>query len=353
MSWHSGAEMPHLAAQRTERKRLVRQGGTKQEAVESKPITEEWAASVLPRRSQHTHKWDVGGIVVVAGSPAFAGAAALCCAAAGRAGAGIISAALPRSIAHVVVGLVPEVTVVMLPEGESSALAKRAADAIRERIERSRAMVIGPGLGDDEATDALLGALFGWSRARGGIGFGAGSSAAADSLSDVLAENAIPIVVDADALNWLSKQDAWWERVPKGHFVMTPHAGEMAKLVGKDVESVTANPAGVAHDAAIRWGQTIVLKAGATVIATGDGGVFAAEPSLALATAGSGDVLSGAIGSLLAQGLPPVDAAALAVYVGNKAAERLAQRLGTLGVVASDLPPAIAEEMRVLENLGA
>jgi NAD(P)H-hydrate repair Nnr-like enzyme with NAD(P)H-hydrate dehydratase domain len=72
-----------------------------------------------------------------------------------------------------------------------------------------------------------------------------------------------------------------------------------------------------------------------------------------LATAGSGDVLSGAIGSLLAQGLPPVDAAALAVYVGNKAAERLAQRLGTLGVVASDLPPAIAEEMRVLENLGA
>lgn len=332
---------------------MVRQSETKKDLVETESITEEWAASVLPRRAQSTHKWDVGGIVVVAGSPAFAGAAALCCAAAGRAGAGIVSAALPRSIAHIVVGLVPEVTVVMLPEGESSAVAKHAAEAIRKRLQRSRSMVIGPGLGDDEATDALLSALFGWGRARGGIGFGAGASAATDSKNDVLGETGCPIVVDADALNWLSGQDSWWERVPKGRFVMTPHAGEMARLIGKDVETVTANLAGVAHEAAVQWGQTVVLKAGATVIAAEDGGVIGTEPSRALATAGSGDVLSGVIGALLAQGLSPVDAATLAVYVGNKGAERVANRLGTLGAVAGDLPVAIAEEMCVLENLEA
>jgi ADP-dependent NAD(P)H-hydrate dehydratase / NAD(P)H-hydrate epimerase len=341
------------ATTRIERKHLVRQGGNKQESVTTESITEEWAASVLPRRSQNTHKWDVGGIVVVAGSPAFAGAAALCCAAAGRAGAGIISAALPRSITHIVVGIVPEVTVVMLPEGESSAVARHAADAIRERLQRSRAMVIGPGLGDDEATDALLSALFGWGRARGGIGFGSGASAATDSRIEVLGEHGSPIVVDADALTWLSGQGHWWERVPRGRFVMTPHAGEMARLLGKDVDTVTTNPVEVAREAASQWGQTVVLKSGTTVIATEDGRVIAAEPSTALATAGSGDILSGVIGAFLAQGLSPADAATLAVYAGNRAAERLANRLGTLGVIAGDLPLAIAEELRELENLGA
>src|SRR5215212_3347885 len=102
---------------------LARQSETKRadtDDVES--VSESWAASVLPRRKPGAHKWGVGGVVVVAGSPAFAGAAALCCVGAGRSGAGIISAALPRSIALVVVGLVPEVTVVFLPEGDSNSV---------------------------------------------------------------------------------------------------------------------------------------------------------------------------------------------------------------------------------------
>ena len=153
------------------REKLARQSGVKQKELAAELITESWAASVLPRRRPGAHKWSVGGIVVVAGSPPFAGAAALCCAAAGRSGAGIISAALPRSIAPVVVGLVPEVTVVILPEGESNSVAARAADAIGERLERSAAIVVGPGLGDDAATAALLGTLFGFTRVRGSIGF--------------------------------------------------------------------------------------------------------------------------------------------------------------------------------------
>ena len=99
------------------------------ETAEPEPITEAWAASVLPRREPGAHKSGVGGVVVVAGSPQFAGAAALCCAGAGRSGAGIVVAALPRAVAPVVVGLVPEATVVFLPDGDSPSVAARASRA--------------------------------------------------------------------------------------------------------------------------------------------------------------------------------------------------------------------------------
>jgi NAD(P)H-hydrate repair Nnr-like enzyme with NAD(P)H-hydrate dehydratase domain len=291
-------------------------------------------------------------VVVVAGSPPYAGAAALCCASAGRSGAGIVSAALPRSIAHIVVGLVPEATVVLLPEGESSSVAKRSAEAIEERLRRSKSLVIGPGLGSDEATDALLGALFGMSKMRGEIGFGIASASEANASESVIKRAERPVVVDADALNWLAKQERWWERLRDVPLVLTPHAGEMARLMDMDASSVTEEPTRVASEAAAKWGQVVVLKGGRTVIADCDGALFFADASPALATAGSGDTLSGSIGAFLAQGLTPRDAAALAVYVGGRAADRLAARFGTLGVVAGDLPLAIAEELGALESQG-
>lgn len=334
---------------------MARQSGAKRtDPSESEAITEAWAASVLPRREAGAHKWGVGGVVIVAGSPQFAGAAALCCAGAGRSGAGIVSVALPRSIAPVVVGLVPEVTVVILPEGESNSVALRAAEAIGERLGRSASMVVGPGLGNDEATASLLGALFGFTRIRGGIGFGtAATGGAAGAAGGTIATAAKPVVVDADALNWLSEQEIWWERVPAGLLVLTPHAGEMARLVGSDVDEILANPVRVAREAATRWNQTLVLKGGQTLVASPEGTVVAADASPALASAGSGDVLSGSIGALLAQGLSGPDAAALAVFVGCRAAERMSQRYGTLGLVAGDLPLAVAEELLALEQMGA
>ncbi len=333
---------------------MPRQSGAKQTDRATEIITEEWAASVLPRRRSGAHKWSVGGIVIVAGSPPFAGAAALCCAGAGRSGAGIISAALPRSIAPVVVGLVPEVTVVILPEGESNSVAVRAAEAIGERLERSAAMVVGPGLGDDAATAALLGTLFGFTRVRGSIGFGTASSGPDTNGPEwTIAAAGKPVVVDADGLNWLAQQEDWWERVPAELMVLTPHPGEMARLFGVDVDEIVTNPDVIARDAAARWRQTVVLKGGRTVVASANGAVRAVDAPPSLATAGSGDVLCGSIGALLAQGLSGPDAAALAVFVGCRAAERVAARYGTLGVVAGDLPEAIAAELRALEELGA
>lgn len=317
---------------------------------EPRQITEAWAASVLPRREAGAHKWGVGGLVVVAGSPGYAGAAALCCAAAGRSGAGIVSAALPRSVTSIIVGLVPEITVVILPEGESASVAARAAEAIEERLERSTAMVIGPGLGSDEAAHALLAALFGGGKPRGGIGFGAPRKGGAEAVQSLVFRSGKPAVVDADALRWLAGQEQWWERVAPEQLVLTPHPGEMASLVDAEAGEITADAAKVASEAAARWGQTVVLKGAPTLVASPDGALSAVETPPALATAGSGDVLSGAIGAFLAQGLSPRDAASLAVYSGARAARRLSERYGTLGVVAGDLPRAIAEELGALEG---
>jgi NAD(P)H-hydrate epimerase len=328
---------------------LARQSGGSREP---RQITETWAASALPRREAGAHKWGVGGLVVVAGSPGFAGAAALCCAAAGRSGAGIISAALPRSVVSIIVGLVPEVTVVILPEGDSASVAARAAAAIEERLERSAAMVIGPGLGSDDAAHELLAALFGGGRTRSGIGFGTPRGGEPEAVQGAVLRSGKPVVVDADALRWLSGQERWWERVAPEQLVLTPHPGEMGLLVDAEPAEIVANADMYASEAAGRWSQTVVLKGAPTLVASPDGALVAVDTPPALATAGSGDVLSGSIGAFLAQGLAPRDAAALAVYSGARAAMRLTERYGVLGVVAGDLPRAIAEELGALEKIG-
>jgi NAD(P)H-hydrate epimerase len=316
-------------------------------------INEAWAASILPRREAGAHKWSVGGVVVLAGSPQYMGAAVLCCMAAGRSGAGVVTAALHRALVPVVIGLVPEVAVAVLPDGDGASAARRAADAIQDRLQKSRALVIGPGIGDDEGIDALMRVLFGVARSRPDIGFSAGGGSGERSAESVVSAAGLPMVIDADGLNWLAKQEEWWELLPAGKAVLTPHAAEMARLTGREVEEITSDPVKAAQDAAATWGQTVVLKGTTTVIATAEGAVTTVEMPLSLATAGSGDVLCGSIGAFLAQGLSGPDAASLAAFAGSRAATRLAERVGTLGLVASDLPLAIAEELAALERVGA
>ena len=314
-------------------------------------IDEAWAASILPRREAGAHKWSVGGVVVLAGSPQYMGAAVLCCMAAGRSGAGVVTAALPRALVPVVVGAAPEVAIAVLPEGDGQSAARRAAEAIKDRVEKSKALAIGHGLGSDEAIDALMSVLFGVARSRPSIGFSAGSGAGDSGAESLVTSSGLPLVVDADGLNWLARQDEWWRLLPEGRAVLTPHAAEMARLTGKEQEEITADPIAAAREAAATWGQTVVLKGTKTVIATADGSVTTVEMPLSLATAGSGDVLCGSIGAFLAQGLSGADAASLAAFVGSRAAARLAERFGTLGVVASDMPLAIAEELAALERV--
>ena len=324
--------------------------------IEHAVIDEQYVRALLPTRDIQAHKWSVGGTVVVAGSPSYPGAAQLASRAAGRAGAGIVHLATGRGVISAIASAIPEVAYIPLPETESSSGARKASELIREQLARSSSVVIGPGLGADDASDNLLVSLFGFGgkseAVRSRMGFG-GDAAVARSGDDVAAvsifsDSGINAVLDADALNWLARQEAWWESVPAQRMVLTPHPGEMARLTGLTVEEITADPVAAAANAATKWQQTVLLKGGNAVIANGETTLVADLASASLATAGTGDVLSGVVGGLLAQTKSPLDAAALAVYLGPRAASRIEERFGVLGVLASDLPDAIALELALL-----
>lgn len=315
-------------------------------------IDREYALRVLPRRAFGAHKWGVGGLVIVAGAPGFAGAAILSAMAAGRAGAGIMNVAAPRSLAGAVVVHVPEAATIPLPEGEAAGN-RRALDLLETKLDKSAALLVGPGLGEDESADALMGVLFGGKAARTRIGFGFGaSSATAESGSGqgIAHDAGKPMVIDADALNWLAKQPDWTALLPPGTAILTPHVGEMGRLLGKESADLVADPLATVRDAAKAWGQVVVFKYGYTAVSDGERTLVAEDAPASLATAGAGDVLAGTIGAFLAQGLTPLDAGALAIYVGMRAARRVEERVGTLGLVAGDLPLAIAEELAALER---
>ena len=315
------------------------------------------AERVVPRRGYGAHKWGVGGVLVIAGSPPYPGAAALTCRAAGRAGAGIVHLATGRSVTVSIAAAIPEVAHVPLPDTDAPGAARRVVELIDEKLARSAAVVIGPGIGTDEAADALLAALFGLGgkaeRARASIGFsssGNGATTPTESApAPLFALEDVRVVIDADALNWLAKQPEWWSSVPRGRAILTPHPGELSRLLEESVESITADPLAHVAEAAARWGQTVVLKYGYSAAADGKRTVVAVDAPVSLATAGSGDVLAGTIAAFAAQGLAPLDAVGLALYVGPRAARRLEDTLGTLGLLASDLPDAIAQELCLVE----
>ena len=325
-------------------------------------IDDAFAASVLPRRQVGAHKWGVGGLLIVAGSPSYVGAAVLCAQAAGRAGAGIINLAVPRGLVSAIAASVPEAAYLLLSESESSGGARKVIEQLTAKLEKSAAMVVGPGLGDDEATSALLSAMFDLGSAHRTIGFGAGSgigfatgaltAAAPETEAKAAVVAAKPLVIDADALNWLAKQEDWQRSMPRGHAVLTPHAGEMSRLLGREVAEITADPLTTVRDAARTWGQTVVYKYGYAAVSDGERTMIVDDAPPSLATAGTGDILAGTIGAFLAQGLAPFDAAALALYVGCRAARRVERQTGTLGLIASDLPLAIAAELATLEQHG-
>ncbi|CAN5788993.1 MAG: ADP-dependent NAD(P)H-hydrate dehydratase [Thermomicrobiales bacterium] len=326
--------------------------------INDRPIDESYVRDLLPRRDALAHKWDVGGVIVVAGSPAYPGAAWLACRAAGRSGAGIVLLAAGRTVISTIAATIPEVAYIPLPETESFSGARKSAALIREHLERATAIVIGPGLGADDASDNLLSSLFGFGgraeAVRGRMGFGgegnSSANGAAVAATTIFSESKVNVVLDADGLNWLARQDRWWESVPAQRMVLTPHPGEMARLLNRPVEEITADPVEAAAEAAANWSQTVLLKGGNAVVSNGESTFVADLAASSLATAGSGDVLAGVVGGLLAQTQSLVDSAVLAMYVGPRAALRVEDRFGVLGVVASDLPDAIANELALITS---
>ena len=285
------------------------------------------AAGLLPERPARGHKGSFGKLLVVAGSLDYAGAALLVCRAAGRAGAGLVTLAVPESLQPLFAAKVVEATTLGLPEDDVEEVDPEPALA-RILDHEHDAIVLGPGLRPGLATTELV-----------------------RELLEVPEEsNPAPIVLDAEALRSMATLGDWWTRVSRPA-VLTPHPGEFGRLragAGLDpaadgdlVDDDDARAAAAA-DAARRWGQVVVLKGARTVIAEPDGGLVAAPfENPALATGGTGDVLAGTIGALLAQGLAPGAAARLGVYLHGLAGDLVRERTGDAGLLASDLPDAL------------
>lgn len=267
----------------------------------------------LPRGTPLDHKGTRGHVLVVGGAPEMRGAGRLAAEAALRAGAGLVTLAGDGDVAA----------------PDSIMTAGLAGGALGDRLRGKRAVVIGPGLG---------------------------SSAVARARVDEVLASGVAAVLDADALNLLAA-DLPALAGARGPVVVTPHPGEAARLLGSTTAEVEADRVTAARGLVERTRATVVLKGARTIIAFGAAGSapatcwIVAAGSPALGTGGSGDVLAGTIGALLAQGVPPAEAAAIAVFAHGRAGEQLAQIHGERGVVSSDLPPAIASVIATIPRL--
>lgn len=306
-------------------------------------ITGARARALLPRRPRDAHKGTFGRALVAAGSRSYVGAAYLAAAAAYRVGAGLVTLAVPEPLYPILAGRLPEATWLPLPE-EGGALAGAGADALGEAARQATALLIGPGLGTAAVTGHLLERVLGGGQRRP-MGFGV-RAARLDAAGPAALP---PLVVDADGLRLAAQWEQWPHRLP-ANTILTPHPVEMTALTGLDKAAVQADRLGVAGRYAREWGHVVVLKGAFTVIAAPDGRAAVlpfATP--ALARAGTGDVLAGAIVGLLAQGLAPYEAAVAAGYFHGRAGELAAEGLGTpASVLATDvlagLIPALAEK---------
>jgi NAD(P)H-hydrate epimerase len=306
--------------------------------------TAEQIQSWLPARPRSAHKGTFGRALIVAGSVNYVGAATLAGAGAKRVGTGLVTMALPMPIQPAVAAGLTEATYLLLPH-DLGVIASGAVPVLCDSLDDYDALLLGPGLTQEKETVSFVHALLGLEQAerRGRLGFV--SSAASDQSEG---PDLPPLVVDADGLNALAAADRWWKMLPPGT-ILTPHPGEMARLMGDGVttKDVQADRNGLAQRMAARWNVVVVLKGAFTVVADPGGRVFVlpfANP--ALATAGSGDVLAGAIVGLRAQALGAFEAAVAGAYLHGLAGELARADLGDMGVVAGDLPPRLPLALR-------
>jgi hydroxyethylthiazole kinase-like uncharacterized protein yjeF len=281
---------------------------------------------VLPQRPHDAHKGTFGTVVVLAGSLGFTGAAYLAATAAARTGAGLVRLLVADSIYPILAAKCTEVMATPVPEVAPGAVGHAAYDSVLRQLAAAEAGVIGPGLGRDRSTWRLI--------------------------LDLTQHVSCPLVLDADALNALSETPRLKGRLGKGR-VLTPHPGEMARLTGKTIDAIGSDRVSAARKAAKEWGAVMVLKGAKTVVAHPDGRTSEDPHEVpALATGGTGDVLAGIIGGLMAQGSDPYSAAVTGVYIHAAAGRRLAQRFGDSGLLAGDLLLEIPQVMNVLRQGG-
>ncbi len=297
------------------------------ESVQTETLEEGWAASALPPRPRNSNKGTFGRLMIVAGSASYTGAAYLASGAAMRTGAGLATLAVPAGIRQAVAARIAEPTYICLPESPEGFISGGAAIPILDNLKDYNSLLIGCGLGR--------------------------VSSVRTAVTAVLVEKGAelpPAVIDADALNILAGVELWWQNL--GQHVITPHPGEMSRLSGLDIPAIQADRIGSARTYAAKWNKIVVLKGACTVIAAPDGRARVNTfSSAALASAGTGDVLSGVIAGFLAQGKSPFEAACLGVFLHARAGQYLSEQLGLAGTLASDLLPLLPLEIKKLNQI--
>ena len=284
------------------------------ENLRAELTTRAWMQKTLPPRTQarDANKGAFGTVLVIAGGHGMAGAASLAALAALRAGAGLVQLAVPASVFSAAASFAPEIITRPLPETSDGTYGGPGAlDAALALAEKADAVALGPGLGRNNETTAFVQAF--------------------------VSRFPKPLIVDADGLNALadSSQAAQSRPAPT---VLTPHPGEMGRLLQSDTAAVQSDRLTAARDCAARYHAVTLLKGARTLIAEPEGRLAVnRQGSPALATAGSGDVLTGVIAALLAQKMGALDAARAGAYLHALAGERAARELGAAGVIASDV----------------
>ena len=298
----------------------------------------------LPDRPDDAHKGTFGKALIVAGSVNYTGAAALTGMSAVRAGAGLVTLGIAGSLHDAIVPLVPEATYVLLPES-LGALNVDARAVLHDALADYDALLLGPGLGQAPETADFLRVLLGRRPHKRGAGFRAPTASEAPNRTPLP-----PLIVDADGLNLLSKMPDWPEALPL-ETILTPHPGEMARLTGMEIADLEQDRLAAAKTHAERWGHVVVLKGAFTVVAAPDGrAVLLPFANAGLASAGTGDVLAGAIVALRAQGLAPFEAAVAGAYVHATAGEIARTAHGKAGMAAHDVAHALPETLRRLNE---
>jgi ADP-dependent NAD(P)H-hydrate dehydratase / NAD(P)H-hydrate epimerase len=282
-------------------------------------------ASQLQDRPADTHKGTYGHVLIVAGGPGKTGAGALASMAALRTGAGLVSFALPHSLNIAMEAKLTEAMTIPLPESEPGVLGAEAAKRLVEWLEGKSALILGPGIGTHPETVRCV--------------------------HEVLRQVRLPTVLDADGLNALAADPEIRGDIHMP-LVLTPHPGELARLRRTTTAVIQADRLGAAREAARTYRAVVVLKGAYTVIAEPEGTLYinlTGNPGMA--TAGSGDVLSGMIGTLLGQGYVPSMAARVAVYLHGLAGDLAATALGERSLMAGDLVEMLPHAFQQLEQV--
>lgn len=270
----------------------------------------------LSRRKADAHKNEFGHVFVLAGSARMLGAAALCGLGAMRTGAGLVTVGVPESLNIALQSKVSNVIMTLpLHETAGHAIASSAYPQVKKIFSKYQSVAIGPGMGQEPGTKKFI--------------------------LKMIAECPLPVAVDADALNILSSDLKVLGRA-RGPRVLTPHPGEMARLTGLSSRSIEEDRLKIARDFAVKNGCVLLLKGQHTCVASASGATYINRTgNSGMATAGSGDVLTGMIAALLAQGVEPFQSAKTACYLHGLAGDAAAKKIGKVSLTASDIIESI------------